>query len=53
MPTPHPRRLPPHELNARRARKRVLTHLPALAPPSPPAACPEKPAAPPRHKNAT
>jgi hypothetical protein len=31
------RRLPTHELNARRARKQTLTRLPALAPvPSPP-----------------
>ncbi|MBW4038553.1 MAG: hypothetical protein HIU91_06685 [Acidobacteria bacterium] len=25
------RKLPPHELNARRARKRAITHLPAIA----------------------
>lgn len=25
------RKLPPHELNARRARKRILTHLPGIA----------------------
>jgi hypothetical protein len=34
------RRLPTHELNARRARKQILTRLPALAPPPPPAPLP-------------
>jgi hypothetical protein len=35
------RRLPTHELNARRARKQTLTRLPALAtpPPTPPTTC--------------
>ena len=44
MPTPNTRRLPTHELNARRTRKRAITHLPALAPRQPPAPHPASPA---------
>ncbi len=36
MPTTITRRLPMHELNARRNRKRAITRLPALAPSPPP-----------------
>jgi hypothetical protein len=44
MPTTITRRLPPQELNARRNRKRAITHLPALAPPPSPAPQPSPPA---------
>jgi hypothetical protein len=44
MPTPNTRILPTHELNARRTRKRAITHLPGFAPRQAPASQSSPPA---------